>query len=282
MVELFNIGHYGINLLGVTTALGMLIGLLLVQKEGKRKRLDEDTIMNLSIYTVLLGILGARLGYIIFFDPSKYLENPVEIFNITQGGLSIQGAIIVAGIFVFWYTKKKNLPLGKTADTIVPGVILGQAIGRVGCDVFGIPMKGNWPWGVMVRGELMHPAQLYEVALNLILFLIIWKRRYTAKFEGELFYIYIIGFAVNRFIVEFFRTNPQAVGPFSIAHVLSLAIIAAGILSLIYNRNKNDDFHVSDNIEEVSLSGSWVYGVIAGTFVLAVIFYYGIHFFYSR
>lgn len=281
MIELFSIGHFSISLLGVTSALGMIIGLLLIQKEGERKRLDKDMLMDLGLYTALLGIIGARLGYILFFNLDHYLANPLDIFKISQGGLSIQGAILVAGSFAFWFMKKKKMAVWKTADAIVPGVILGQAIGRVGCDVFGVPMTRNWPWGVMVGGELLHPAQLYEVALNFILFLIIWRRRQTAKFDGELFFIYVIGYAFNRFIVEFFRSNPQAIGSLSIAHVLSLLIIVLGLLLLMFMRNKHND-QIEYTSEAGTLKNAMVYGIIALGFIVSVVFYYGIHFIYSR
>lgn len=281
MIELFSIGHFSISLLGVTSALGMIIGLLLIQKEGERKRLDKDKLMDLGLYTVVFGILGARLGYIVFFDPVYYMENPMAVFRITQGGLSIQGAILVAGSFAFWFMKKKKMAVWKTADAIVPGVILGQAIGRVGCDVFGVPMSRNWPWGVMVGGELLHPAQLYEVALNFILFLIIWRRRQTAQFDGELFFIYVIGFAFNRFTVEFFRSNPLVIGSLSIAHVISLLIIVLGLLLLMFMRNKHND-QIEYTSEAGTLKNAMVYGIIALGFIVSVVFYYGIHFIYSR
>lgn len=281
MVELFSIGHFSIYLLSVTSAIGMIIGLLLIQKEGERKLLDKDKLMDLGIFTVLFGIIGARLGYILFFNFDYYLNNPSEIFRFSQGGLSIQGAILAGSAAAFIIMRRKNLPVWKTADAIVPGVILGQAIGRVGCDVFGVPMSRNWPWGVMVNGELLHPAQLYEVALNYILFLLIWRKRKTAKFDGELFFIYIIGFALNRFIVEFFRTNPQGLGPLSIAHVLSLVIIALGIMVLIFMKNRSYGTSVSIN-EGISLSNSLVYGLVVTGFIISVVFYYGIHFIYSR
>lgn len=281
MVELFSIGHFSIYLLSVTSAIGMIIGLLLIQKEGERKLLDKDKLMDLGIFTVLFGIIGARLGYILFFNFDYYLNNPSEIFRFSQGGLSIQGAILAGSAAAFIIMRRKNLPVWKTADAIVPGVILGQAIGRVGCDVFGVPMSRNWPWGVMVNGELLHPAQLYEVALNYILFLLIWRKRKTAKFDGELFFIYIIGFAINRFIVEFFRTNPQGLGPLSIAHVLSLVIIALGIMVLIFMKNRSYGTSVSIN-EGISLSNSLVYGLVVTGFIISVVFYYGIHFIYSR
>lgn len=281
MIELFSIGHFSISLLGVTSTLGMIIGLLLIQKEGERKRLDKDKLMDLGLYTVVFGILGARLGYIVFFDPVYYMENPMAVFRITQGGLSIQGAILAGGLFAFWFMKKKKMAVWKTADAIVPGVILGQAIGRVGCDVFGVPMSRNWPWGVMVGGELLHPAQLYEVALNFILFLIIWRRRQTAQFDGELFFIYVIGFAFNRFIVEFFRSNPLVIGSLSIAHVISLLIIVLGLLLLMFMRNKHND-QIEYTSEAGTLKNAMVYGIIALGFIVSVVFYYGIHFIYSR
>lgn len=281
MIELFSIGHFSIHLLSVTSAIGMIIGLLLIQKEGERKLLDKDKLMDLGIFTVLFGIIGARLGYILFFNFDYYLNNPSEIFRFSQGGLSIQGAILAGSAAAFIIMRRKNLPVWKTADAIVPGVILGQAIGRVGCDVFGVPMSRNWPWGVMVNGELLHPAQLYEVALNYILFLLIWRKRKTAKFDGELFFIYIIGFAINRFIVEFFRTNPQGLGPLSIAHVLSLVIIALAIIVLIFMNNRSYGTSVSIN-EGISLSNSLVYGLVVTGFIISVVFYYGIHFIYSR
>lgn len=283
MVELFSIGHFSIHLLSVTSAIGMIIGLLVIQKEGERKLLDKDKLMDLALYTIGFGIIGARLGYILFFNFDFYRNNPSEIFSFSQGGLSIQGAILAGGAVAFFYMRRKNMPVWKTADAIVPGVILGQAIGRVGCDVFGVPMSRNWPWGVMVNGELLHPAQLYEVGLNFLLFLFIWRRRQTATFDGELFFVYIIGFAFNRFIVEFFRTNPQAIGPLSIAHLLSLVIIILGVLLLVYMRNNQGDqaFTVSVD-EEQTLNNTLVYGIIAAGFIVSVIFYYGIHFIYSR
>jgi len=281
MVELFSIGHFSIHLLSVTSALGMIIGLLMIQKEGERKNLDKDKLMNLSMITVFSGIIGARIGYILFFNFSHYVNNPAEIIRFSQGGLSIQGAILGGGAMAFWYINKAQLPVWQTADAVVPGIILGQAIGRVGCDVFGVPMQRNWPWGVMVNGELLHPAQLYEAGLNLLLFLYIWKKRQSAKHPGQLFFIYLIGFAVNRFIVEFFRTNPKVTDLFSIAHLLSTALIAIGIIGLFLLKNKKETVFSSDT-EAISLSNVLVYTFIVIGFISAVIFYYGIHYLYSR
>jgi len=93
MKILFNIGGFSIHLFGVTIALGILVGFLIMILEANRKGLDKDKLTDLAMYTVVLGIIGARINYILAFNPSHYLQNPKEILMINQGGLSIQGAL---------------------------------------------------------------------------------------------------------------------------------------------------------------------------------------------
>jgi phosphatidylglycerol:prolipoprotein diacylglycerol transferase len=208
MRELFKIGHLNINVFGVMVAVGMIIGILIVMKEARRKGLNEDKVFNLIMYTIIAAIVGARLYYVIAFDFEYYLKNPLEIFLINLGGLSIQGSLIGGTLFAVWYTKKKRIFFWKAADTIAPGIAIGQAIERIGCDVFGIPMKTIYPWGIKVSSQILHPVQMYEMILDLFLFAFLWRKRSRINYNGELFIKYIIGFSINRAIIEFFRTNP--------------------------------------------------------------------------
>ncbi|QNO16069.1 prolipoprotein diacylglyceryl transferase [Alkalicella caledoniensis] len=230
MKLLFNIGGIGIHLFGITMALGIVAGLYIVVREVKRKGLELEKTFDLAFYTIIVGVVGARLNYILAFNPSFYFNNPKEIFMIQNGGLSIQGALIAGIVFAIWYMKRNGMPVWKTADAFAPGIILGQGIGRVGCDVFGIPMTGQWFWGINIGGQLLHPAQMYEAILNYILFLILWSKRKNTRYNGQLFVMYFIGFSMNRFIVEFFRENPLVIGRLSVAHVYSLIFIAVAIL----------------------------------------------------
>lgn len=238
MVEVFKIGHYAIYLFGLTIVLGMIVGIYIMTKEAKRKGLNVDNLTDLAIYTIISAIVGARLYYVFAFNSKYYLENPRDILALRDGGLSIQGALIFGILFALWYTKKKSISFGKAADAFAPGIIMGQAIGRIGCDVFGIPMDKAYFWGVKVNNQLLHPTQLYEALLDLLLFAYLWKTRNKIKYDGQLFIKYIIGFSIIRGIVEVFRVNPIVVEPFTIAHVTSVAIIAGAlVLNSIMKRN---------------------------------------------
>jgi len=279
MKVLFNIGGISIHLFGLTIALGILLGFFIMIVEANRKGLDKDKLTDLAMYTVVLGIIGARLNYILAFNSSYYIQNPKEILMINQGGLSIQGALIAGTIFALWYMKKSYIPICKTADAFAPAIIMGQAIGRVGCDVFGSPMAKTWFWGINVGGQLLHPAQIYEALLNYILFIILWNKRKNTKYDGQLFFIYIIGFSINRFIVEFFRTNPMIFGPISIAHVFSLVTILVAIIAIIWLKKKQHNPQLAvgnDTVTRKQIDLKTTCIVIAAM-IISVIFYYFIH-----
>lgn len=239
MKELFKIGNFGVYLFGITVAIGMIAGVFVMLRESERKGADKDKTLDLAVYTIFAAIIGARLYYIIAFNLKYYIENPIEIFFINLGGLSIQGGLIGGILFAAWYTKKKKISFWKTADIYAPGIAIGQAIGRIGCDVFGVPMETIYPWGIKVGSQILHPAQMYEMILDLILFAYLWRSRGKVKYDGQLFIKYIVGFSINRAAVEFFRLNPIAFGPFTVAHVTSFVIIAAavGISIVIKKRN---------------------------------------------
>ncbi|SNS09275.1 phosphatidylglycerol:prolipoprotein diacylglycerol transferase [Anaerovirgula multivorans] len=281
MKLLFSIGSFNIHLFGITIGLGILAGFYIMLMEANRKGLDRDKLMDLAIYTVIIGVIGARINYILAFNPGYYLQHPREIFMINQGGLSIQGSLIAGTLFALWYMKRKNIPIWQTADAFAPAIIIGQAIGRIGCDVFGIPMMKQYFWGISVGGQLLHPAQIYEAVLNYVLFFVLWNKRKNVKYEGQLFITYIIGFSINRFIVEFFRSNPLVVGAISIAHVYSLAIIVIAFAAGLWLKRRHEKLQlpVVNNtpfIEEIDWKGA-VYISIAT--VVSIIVYYAIHIF---
>lgn len=276
MVEIFKIGHFSIYLFGVTIALGMLVGTAIMIKEAKRKGMNVDKLTDLAIYTIIASLIGARLYYVVAFNLEYYLANPKAIIFVRDGGLSIQGALIFGIVFAFWYTKKKKISFWKAADTFVPGIIMGQAIGRIGCDVFGIPMEKAYPWGIMVNSQLLHPAQIYEALLDLFLFTYLWRGRNKVKYNGELFIKYVIGFSIIRAIVEIFRSNPIAFGPFTIAHVTSFVIIFIAVLIDRYIRKRNE-IQYDDRSKKTSIVASTDYIIIVLLAGISTWFYYYMH-----
>ena len=152
------------------------------------------------------------------------------------------------------------------------GVALAQGIGRVGCDVFGKAMTNIMPWGINYNGQILHPAQVYEFILDYILFIILWRRSYKKKFEGELFVIYLIAFPIIRGIVEFFRINPVVWGPFSISHVLSLVLVIIGLIiyRILYKKNSQENVNIENKINLTTM----IFYLIALIVISIFIFYF--------
>jgi phosphatidylglycerol:prolipoprotein diacylglycerol transferase len=241
MKILFYVFGFPIHFFGAMIAIGMLVGMYAAYLEVKRKKLDIDNGFDIVMYSIIAAIVGARLFYIIFYDLSYYLENPMEIIRIYEGGLSIHGGLLSAFIVVSLYIRKNKINFFQYADAIAPAIILGQAIGRVGCDVFGKVMSSPLPWGIQHQGQIFHPAQVYEFLLNYLVFFILWRKRKSIQYDGQIFVWYIILFSINRGVVEIFRINPSIIGGFSIAHLLSLLFIIGGFALMFFAKKKKDN-----------------------------------------
>lgn len=272
MKTVFEIGHYSMNIFGMFVGLGIIAGYIFAIKEAKRKEISLESIMEFMLYITAAGIIGARLYYVAVFNLEYYLNNLNKIIAVWDGGLSIQGALIGGAIAALVYARLTKINVWKVADTIAPGIILGQAIGRVGCDVFGIAMKNNYFWGVLRGGQLLHPAQMYESILNYILFGFLWSKRKSVKYDGQLFFTYLIGFSINRFIVEFFRTNPIFLQPFTVAHATSvvLIIISIGAMKILKSNNKIK----TSNIDKTfNIKTSEIISIVAAI-IISIFLYY--------
>jgi len=281
MKILFHIFGFPVHFLGLMIAVGMMAAIIVAYFETKRKRLDYDKLFDLILYCMIAGIVGARLFYILFYNFPYYLGHPIEIFRITEGGLSIHGGLISAIAAGYFYIRKNKLDFFRYADALAPGVILAQGIGRVGCDVFGKVTQTPLFWGVNVSGQLLHPAQVYEFLLDYLVFFILWRKRKHIDYNGQIFIWYIVLFAVNRGIVEFFRINPLIYGWFSVSHLLSAAFIA-GALIFLHFMKKGTLGPVSvetDQMESPAKADAWYnifmdIVIVAGIAVISLFIYY--------
>lgn len=250
------------------TAIGVLIGFFVAKKEVKRKGLNVDKLYDLAMYAVISGLLGARLFNVLFYNLSYYIENPMDIIRITDGGMSIHGALFAAFIVSFIYIKKNNLSFLNYADAIAPSIILGQGIGRIGCDVFGKSMTTPYFWGVKYHDQIVHPVQAYEFLLDYLVFFILWRKRKNTKYDGQLFFTYIILFSLNRGIIEFFRINPLIFGWFSISHLLSLLFIIVSliIMYIVKNKSKKATIIQPQNV----VSDGWIKDILMLVFIASI------------
>lgn len=238
MKPLFSIGPFTLNFLGLMIAIGAIIGIYVFIKEVKRQGLNSDVLFNGAIYSLIGGIIGARIVYVLIYDPSYYFANPIKILSIHEGGLSIHGGILGGLLVGYMFLRHHKIPIWQTLDIVAPALILAQGISRIGCDVFGGSISSNLPWGMEINGEYLHPAQAYEFLLDYVMFGYLWLRLKKPAYTGQVFLHYLIGFMLIRGIVEFTRINPLVFGPFSVSHVMSLIGIIIGIILIKFRKQK--------------------------------------------
>jgi phosphatidylglycerol:prolipoprotein diacylglycerol transferase len=204
---------------------------------------------NLYFYLILGLIIGARLGYVLFYDIKMYLKDPLEIFAIWHGGMSFHGGLIgvlIVGIFFSWKNKKSFL---KIADLFIVTAPIGLGFGRIGNfingELYGRVTQVPWAMIFPTDKDLLprHPSQLYESALEGgVLFLILWFLKDKKLPTGGLLAIFLSLYGLFRFFVELFREpDPQLgfiLGPFTMGQTLSAFMIAGGIIFFFYLRRR--------------------------------------------
>lgn len=243
-----DIGPIQIYWYSIFIFLGIVIACFVIYKEAKKRSIEEEFLVNLTFNAVIIGIIGARLYYVAFNLP-YYLQHPIEILQIWNGGLAIHGGIFAGLLFTTYYCKKHEVNILKMLDIIVVGLIIAQAIGRWGnffngeayggittakeLASFGIPsFIIN---GMYILGEYRQPAFFYESVwciFGFLAMLIIRKYKYLKK--GQLTGFYLIWYGIIRFIIEGMRTDSLMLGPLKIAQLVSLLFIVIGMVLLLY------------------------------------------------
>lgn len=241
---------FGIDIMwyGILMAVGMILGTLIAIKEAKRVGIKEDYVLDLAIFAIPIGLLGARLYYVIF-NWEYYSQNISQILNFRGGGMAIHGALIGGILTGYVFTKIRKIDFFKMADAVILGMPLAQSIGRWGNfinqEAHGGPT--DLPWGIMVDGVKVHPTFLYESVWDLAIFIFLLVFRKKKKYEGQVIVYYIILYSLGRFFIEGLRTDSLMIGPLKMAQVISLVGIIGGIISHIYLIKKN---RLNENIVE--------------------------------
>lgn len=270
MIPLISIGPFTLYFFGLMIGIGAIVGLLLAVKEAKRRGLNHNLLTDGILYSIIAGVIGARIVYIVIYNPAYYFSNPIEIFAIHQGGLSIHGGILGGLLFGIWFMKRHKMSVWQTLDLIAPSLILAQGISRIGCDVFGGPILSSLPWGIEKNGQLLHPAQAYEFLLDYLLFGYLWLRLKKPSYHGQIFIHYIIGFMTIRGIVEFVRINPMVVGPFSVSHIMSfMGILIAAFLMMKRRKDRNTNKSAIPKSDYIKIGFS-----VIGLMVVSLAIYY--------
>lgn len=242
-----SLGSFGIHWYGLMYLIGFLGGLWLGKwriRHTARPIITERELDDLLFYIALGVILGGRLGYVIFYQPGYYLQHPLEIPMLWQGGMSFHGGFlgVLTGVWLFTRKHQKRwLPL---MDFIAPLVTIGLGAGRMGNfingELWGKPTDG--PWGMVfpqVDSLPRHPSQLYEFGLEgVALFLLLWIYSRKPRPVGAVSALFLIGYGASRFAIEFAREPDSFLGKLSLGmsmgQWLSLPMILAGIAMWVW------------------------------------------------
>ena len=248
----FNIFGFNVYYYSLCILLGVIVAYILITREGKKQGLTKEFTSDLIFYTLIIGILGARVYYCVF-NLDYYLANPSEILKIYNGGLAIHGGVIAGLIFVYFYTKKKNVSFIKILDIVAPAVIIAQSFGRWG-NFFNQEAHGGITTyqnlknmhipefiinGMHIEGKYYYPTFFFESIWCLIGFMILMiARRNKNLRKGFQIGFYFIWYGIGRFFIEALRTDSLMFFNLKIAQIVSLVGIIIGIIIIVTNRNK--------------------------------------------
>ena len=250
---LLDLGLFQIKWYSFFIFIGIITASFVIIKEYTKKDPKKDNLIDILFYGLIIGILGARIYYVLF-NLDYYLSNPIEIIQVWNGGLAIHGGIIAAFIFLLVYCKKKKMNFLLLLDILVVGVIIAQALGRWGNFFNGEAygrivslsfLKGmHLPKfiidGMYIDGFYREPTFLYESLFSVLGFIVLLLVRKIKKLRvGQLTGIYFIWYGIERFIIETFRSDSLMLGNLKIAQIISIILCIVGIYLLFKNIKSN-------------------------------------------
>ncbi len=230
--------------------MGFLVGISLARKEAMRLGENPEKVMDLGFYVLVSAIVASRLFYVAV-TPELFMDNPLEIFKIWNGGLVFYGGFIGALITAIIYLKKQRMPLWKTADMVAPSLAIGHFLGRIGCFFAGCcyGKACQLPWAITFShpeslaptGIPLHPTQLYSSLNNLSIFLFLWFFRKRKQFEGQLFWCYVLIYGITRSAIEMLRGDDRGsflFGAISISQTVGAGMSLIAVFMLIFLSRK--------------------------------------------
>ncbi len=218
---------------GIMLAIAFILGILITARNARKAGLNFSDFIDMGFWVVIAAIVGSRVFFILFNLP-KYFQDPIAVLKIWRGGLIFYGGLFGAVVTAIVFMKRRGIPVWLGADLVAPQVALGYAITRVGCFLNGCcwGKPTSLPWGVAFPGVgiRLHPVQLYASAANLGIFailLIAWRRR---RFDGQIFWGYLMLYSIYRFAIEFLRGDnaPLAYG-LTVPQLMSIVLFACAL-----------------------------------------------------
>src|SRR5437763_743659 len=247
--RLFEFGPITVYTYGVLLAAAYLLGLKLAMTRAQQRGLDHNRVLDLGIYIIISALVGAKL-LLLITDFHTFTSDPKALLALARSGGVFYGGLILAVVVALWYIRRAGLPLWTTCDVFAPGIALGHVVGRFGClfagCCYGRPTSR--PWGITFTdpfaatnvgtplGVPLHPTQLYEAGAEFVILLVLlYTERKGRPYAGRTFWLYMLLYAISRFIIEFFRGDERGtVGMFSTSQFISIVLAPLAIAMLVY------------------------------------------------
>ena len=252
----FELFGWPVRWYGIIIGLAILVGYILFTREASRKGIDSDTSFDLLFWTVIFGLVGARIYYVLF-SSNSYLSDPLSIFRVWEGGMAIYGGVISGAITIYVLCQRYKLSVINVFDIAIPALFAGQLIGRWGNFMNQEAHGGQVSKAFLenlalpnfiieqmnINGTYYHPTFLYESLWNLVglIALLLLRPRKDFFKRGELVAFYMIWYGIGRFWIEGLRTDSLYIGPLRVSQILSLILVVIGISLVLWIRLKGKD-----------------------------------------
>jgi len=248
--------------------LAIALGTFLLMKESKKYNYPKDFVFNLLFWTVIFAFIGARVYYVIF-NYKFYLNDPISILKVWEGGLAIHGGLLGGFLTLVLYCRKYNTRIFKMTDMVSIPLLLGQAIGRWG-NFFNSEAHGGATTllalqnkhipdfiinGMYINGVYYEPTFFYEsmwCLLGVLVLLIVRKYKYLKV--GQLTCVYLMWYSFGRFFIESLRTDSLMLGGFKVAQLVSIVLFLLGLLAfmILSRKGKFEDLYTEANGSDIS------------------------------
>ena len=241
----FRLGPVQFRWYGLMYVLGLVAAYFLIKHRASARHvaLSKVQLYDLLTYAALGVFLGGRLGYTLFYHSAYYLQHPLKILAVWEGGMSFHGGLLGTCLAIWLFCYKKGFPVYTIADLAVQAVPVGLGLGRLGNfingELYGRPTDVAWCMVFPRGGEACrHPSQLYEATLEgALLFAVLWALARKSRPSGMIFWSFVAGYGVLRSVVELFR-EPDAhlgfvLGPFTMGQLLSVPMILLGLVMIM-------------------------------------------------
>ena len=254
--ELFSIGPVTVYSYGVLLAISYLLGLWLAMRRAKQWGLDPNRVLDLGIYIIIAALVGAKL-LLLIVDFDQFSRSTADLLSLARSGGVFYGGLILAIVVAFWYVGRHRMPLWTTCDVFAPGIALGHVTGRLGCLAAGCcyGRPTDQPWAITFTNPLaaanvgtplgipLHPTQIYEAGAELlILVLLLATERRGRVFAGRTFWMYLLLYAISRFVIEFYRGDQRGeILGLSTSQFISVVLAPLSLVMLVWLSRSSPD-----------------------------------------